>query len=362
MTRKPDEFELVSSATQIAPESSDEGATRLAELVQRAEADGVDSLLTGYTSVRPDGWMLASYILSATTTIGVLLAHRPGVMSPAAAARMAGTLDVLSGGRLAMNIVSGGSAADQMREGDSLGHDERYDRAIEYVAVMKRLWTEEEPFDHEGQYYRLVDAFNSLKPAQSPHPTIYMGGASEPAKKFAVAQADAYMSWSEPVAAVKERFDEIKALCEAAGRTAPRFSVSMRLIIGESEDEAWATADRMLPADIEERRKRDLHKEDVGRNRQLGLAKDSMVHDERLWMGLAAATGGQGSTGALVGTADQVEESLLRYVADAGANTLLLTGPTGAYEPFPTGFTVSLREKANAVLARNPAPATASTS
>jgi alkanesulfonate monooxygenase len=359
MTRQPEEFELVSSATQIAPETSDAGATRLIETARRAEADGVDSLLTGYTSTRPDGWMLAAYILSATTSINVLLAHRPGVMSPNAAARMAGTLDVLSGGRLALNVISGGSAADQMREGDFLGHDERYERAIEYVGLLKRLWTEDAPFDHEGTYYRLVNASNSVKPFQSPHPTIYMGGASEPAKQFAVAQADAYMSWSEPVAQVKQRFDELRGMFAAAGRPAPRFSLSMRLILGETEDEAWATAESLLPDDIEERRKRDFHREDVGRNRQLGLAKESFVHDERLWMGLAAATGGQGSTGALVGTVEQVQESLLRYVAEAGANTLLLTGPGGAYEPFPAGFVASLRARANAILAEQPAAASA---
>lgn len=344
-------LEVISSITQYGPTDPADGSKELVNAAQRAETDGVDSLLIGYTASRPDGWAMASFALAGTESIRMLLAHRPGIMSPVLAARMAATVDVLSGGRLSFNIVAGGSIGDQMREGDFLEHDQRYERATEYVSIMKQLWTTEEPINHEGKYYRLLKSLCQLKPLQKPHVPIYMGGASDAASKFALGHADAYMSWSEPVDMVRERFDRVREMFLEAGKTPPRFSVSMRLIIGDTEDNAWAGAEAMLPDDLEERRKRSLHKEDVGRNRQLGLAKDSLVHDERLWMGLAAATGGQGSTGALVGTADQVQDSLVRYVEEAGADTLLLTGPNGEYTPFPDGFLAGLRVKADSVLA-----------
>lgn len=346
-----DSFEIISSITGFAPRASTDGSAALVDAARRAEADGVDMLLVGYVSSRPDGWMTASYALANTTSIRVLLAHRPGIMSPALAARMTSTLDVLSGGRISLNVVTGGSALDQMREGDFVSHDERYRRSIEYVDVMRRLWTATEPLDFEGRFYRLTQSFQSVKPLQKPNPPIYMGGASDAAKEFAVAQADVYMSWSEPVDAVKARFDELRRLCREAGRSEPRFSVSMRLIMDENEDEAWRKAERMLPPDVEEKRQRELHREDVGRNRQLMLVRDSLVHDERLWMGLAAATGGQGSSGALVGTPDQVLRSLLRYVEHSGTDALLLTGANGSYEKFPPGFLAELRSRANSLLA-----------
>lgn len=346
-------FELISSATQFAPKDSNAGSSDLIRAARSAETDGVDSLLVGYTATGADGWILASTILAATTKMRVLLAHRPGVMSPAVAARMAGTLDVVSGGRLSLNIVSGGSATDQMREGDFVEHDARYQRAIEYTTLLKRLWTEDPGLDHEGEYFHLVKSGHRLKPLQTPHPPIFMGGASDAGKAFAVASADTYMSWSEPVGHAAARFDEIRKLCEDAGRPAPGFSMSMRCIFGETEDAAWELAHSMLPSDVDLSSKQRPHREDVGRNRQLGLAEESMVHDERLWMGLTAASGGQGSTGALVGTPEQVESSLLKYVETAGTDKLLLTGPDGAYAEFPAGFVENLKAKANALLAQS---------
>jgi alkanesulfonate monooxygenase len=347
-------LQVISSLTSHAPKDTLAGPHGLIDAAKHAEADGVDSLLIGYTASTPDGWTMASYALGHTSSIRILLAHRPGIMSPVLAARMAATLDVLSGGRLDLNVVAGGSASDQMREGDFVGHDERYARAIEYVGLLRRLWSETGPVDHEGHYYRIVKAFQVLKPATPGGPAIYMGGASEAATQFAVESADGYMSWSEPVELVRARFAEVRERCRAAGRERPRCSVSMRLILGDTEEEAWGRAEAMLPADVEQRRMRRAHSEDAGRNRQLALVRDSLVHDERLWMGLAAATGGQGSTGALVGTAEQVQRALLRYVVEAGADTLLLTGPDGAYLPFLSGFLADLRAAANDSLLGSP--------
>lgn len=263
---------------------------------------------------------------------------------------MAATLDVLSEGRLLLNIVAGGSMADQMREGDFLEHDARYVRAEEYVGIMKSLFATDEPINFEGEYYHLVKSHLQLKPYHKPHVPIYMGGSSEAASAFALAHADAFMSWSEPLQMVVDRFQSVRNMFSDAGKPAPRFSLSMRLIFGETEQEAWDKANAMLPEDVEERRQRHRHAEDAGRNRQLGLVRESLVHDERLWMGLAAATGGQGSTGALVGTVPQIETAILRYVEEARVDTLLLTGPQGEYVPFPEGFLQGLREKANAML------------
>lgn len=345
-------LELITSITQFAPNRANPDPSRVAAGARAAEAAGFDSALIGYSSNRAEGWMIAAEALAATTKLRTLLAHRPGMVAPSLAARMASTLDVFSGGRLSLNIVTGGSPADQHREGDYADHDERYERSIEYLDVMRRCWTEPEPFDFEGRFYKVEGVCHEVRPVQQPYIRLYMGGSSDPAMVLAEKHADVFMSWSEPRDAVRERFEAVTQRFAAAGRGAPGLSVSMRLIFGATEEEAWSRAQAIVSDEdaTTKAASRKMHREDIGRNRQLQFAKDGLVHDERLWMGIAALTGGLGSTGALVGTPEQIKDSLLAYVR-AGANALLLTGPDGAFEEPPTGFLEDLRTSANEVLA-----------
>ncbi|MGE0598218.1 MAG: LLM class flavin-dependent oxidoreductase [Dehalococcoidia bacterium] len=345
-------LELISSISQFQPSAKNPDPSRAAAAARRAEVAGFDRLLVGYGSTRADGWITASFVLAQTTTMKILLAHRPGFMAPTVAARMGTTLDVYSQGRFSFNIITGGSPSDQRRDGDFVDHATRYARSSEYVDVMKLAWTAAEPFDFSGNFYRVERAWHDIKPVQQPYPPIYLGGSSEEAKPFAARHADVYMSWSEPVAHVRERVLEIRRLAAAEGRKQPGFSVSMRLILGETEEAAWSKARAMLPEGQTPKPTRLVHKEDAGRTRQLQLAAASEVHDERLWMGITALTDGQGSTGALVGTPEQCAESLLKYV-EAGANALLLTGPDGAYMDLPSGLVKDLRSAADVILARD---------
>lgn len=351
MTQK--NIELITSLTQFGPDEINPDPTRLGRAAEAAQRAGFDSALIGYRSNRPEGWMMAAQALSTTSRLRILLAHRPGLMSPALAARMASTLDVFSSGRITLNIVTGGSAIDQHREGDYLDHDARYQRSIEYVEIMRRCWTATEPFDFEGEFYRLESVHHEIRPVQQPHIRLYMGGSSEGAMLLAERHADVFMSWSEPLEATRQRFSDVVTRVVAAGRSRPDMSLSMRLIIGETEDDAWEQAHQIVSDDLarEKAAGRKDHSEDVGRNRQLEFARDSIVQDERLWMGIAALTGGLGSTGALVGTAEQVTAALLRYV-EAGATALLLTDPAGNYGEFPAGFLEALRSQADVILAR----------
>ena len=66
------------------------------------------------------------------------------------AARQFATFDHLSNGRAAIHVISGGSPAEQRKDGDYLSHGERYLRTEEYVSLLKRLWTSDAPFDWEG--------------------------------------------------------------------------------------------------------------------------------------------------------------------------------------------------------------------
>jgi len=292
---------------------------------QAHERAGFDKVLVGYTSTSAEGFVIAGYAAAHTERLGYLIAHRPGFVAPTLAARRAATFDQVSGGRLALHIITGGSDADQGKDGDWLDHDTRYRRTDEYLTLMRRVWTEDAPFDHEGEFYKVARAFSEIKPRQTPHVPLYFGGASEAAHQIGSRHSDVYMLWGEPLAAIKQRIAEVRAAALPFGR-APRFSVSLRPIIAPTEPQAWDKARGILARVQEKQGDRTLPlPEAVGARRLVDFARDAEVHDKRLWTPIAAAVGGAGNTTALVGTPEQVAESLLDY-CELGVTTLLIRG------------------------------------
>jgi alkanesulfonate monooxygenase len=298
------------------------------EFARAHEDGGFDRVLIGYGSSGPDGFSVASYAASVTDRLGFLIAHRPGFVAPTLAARKAATLDHFTEGRIALHIITGGSDAEQQRDGDWIGHDERYRRTDEYLEVVRRVWTSDTPFDYDGEFYRFKAAYSEVKPLQRPYVPLYFGGASGPAVTVGAKHSDVYALWGEPIAAVKERIAEVQAAAAPFERN-PRFSVSVRPILGPTEEKAWDRARLILSRILEARGGRPAsgpaRPQAVGSQRLLDYAAQGEVHDKRLWTPIAAATGASGNTTALVGTPEQVAESLVDYY-DAGATTLLIRG------------------------------------
>jgi alkanesulfonate monooxygenase len=295
------------------------------------EQAGFDRVLIGYFSHAPDGFVVATDVVAHTERLGVLLAHRPGFVAPTLAARKLATLDQFSGGRLAVHVISGGSDQDQRRDGDHLGHDARYRRTDEYLDVLKKIWTAAAPVDHEGEHYRFDGAWSDVRCLQQPHVPIYFGGSSDIAVEIAGRHADVYALWGEPLADASDHIRRVRASAARWGRE-PRISLSVRPIIAATEDEAWNRAYRILDAinaRIAAGGYQPREPQNTGSMRLLDAAARGEVHDKRLFTALAAATGAAGSTTALVGTAEQVAESMLDYV-DIGVTTLLIRG----YDPY----------------------------
>jgi alkanesulfonate monooxygenase len=299
------------------------------EFAQAHERAGFDRVLVGYTSTSADGFLVTAFCASVTERLGYLLAHRPGFVAPTVAARKAATLDHFTNGRLALHIITGGSDPEQARDGDWLDHDTRYRRTDEYLDIVRRVWTSPAPFDYTGEFYRVKDAFADVKPLQTPAIPLYFGGASGPAPAVGAKHCDVYALWGEPLAAVRARMAEVRALAAAFGREV-RFSVSTRPIIAPTEAKAWARAREILTR-VQAAQPRivgegaGIRPQAEGARRLIDFAANAEVYDKRLWMPIAAAMGGAGNTTALVGTPEQVAESLLAYY-DAGVTTLLIRG------------------------------------
>ncbi|MEZ5559992.1 MAG: LLM class flavin-dependent oxidoreductase [Pseudomonadales bacterium] len=296
----------------------------LVRFARAHEAAGFDAVLVGYSASSADGFQVAHYCAHKTERLQFLVAHRPGFVAPTLAARTVATFDTLLDGRLWLHIITGGHDADQRRDGDWLEHDERYARTDEYLDVMRRTWTADEPFDFEGRFYRVARAFADVRCLQQPHVPIWFGGLSDPAIAVGARHCDTYALFGEPLAAIEALMARISAAAAAYGR-APRFNVSFRPIIADTEGAAWDRA-RALLADIEQASNGRRFKPEAENARRLvSLIEQGEVQDERLWVPIAAAAGGSGNTTALVGTPAQVAEAVARYY-DLGVRGVLLRG------------------------------------
>ena len=311
----------------VAPSGPPFDTEVIAETARIHEDADFDRALIGYFSNAPDGFLVGAHAGSVTERLGFLLAHRPGFVAPTLAARKLATLDQLTRGRLAVHVISGGSDADQAKDGDYLDHAGRYRRSREYTRLLKRCWTETGPFDHEGEFYQVQRSHADIRCYQAPHIPVYGGGGSDAAIQSLAPDLDLFMLWGEPLAATRAFMDRVRAVVDHP----IRFSVSTRPILGRTEAEAWDRARDMLSR-VQARTagRKAGTPENAGSKRLLAAAADGEVHDDCLWTPLAAATGAPGNTTALVGTPDTVARALLKYYA-LGATSLLIRG----FDPLP---------------------------
>jgi alkanesulfonate monooxygenase len=316
------------SETRMAPHGPGVVYKSFVAATARAhEYGGFDKVLVGYFTVQADGFQVAAFAAHETDRLHFLLAHRPGFTFPTLAARQLASLDQFSDGRLALHVISGGSDQDQARDGDFLSKAERYARTDEYLDVLKKAWTSDKPFDHEGRYYRSEGSVAVVRCHQKPHNPINFGGASEEAIAVAGKHADVYALWGESLAAVADTLARVRASAAAQGRAGKvRFSLSTRPILGATEAEAWTRAERLLErAKALRGGKPALAPQNAGSQRLLAEASKGKVVDKRLWTELAALTGAQGNSTSLVGTPEQVCEAMMEYW-DLGVTTFLVRG------------------------------------
>jgi alkanesulfonate monooxygenase len=205
------------------------------------------------------------------------------------------------------------------------------------MSLLRRELTAAQPFDYDGEFYRVRGAYSSVRPPAATGIPLYFGGASDAAVGVGAEHADVYMLWGEPVAQIAERIARIRAAAARYGRSV-RFSLSVRPIVADTEEAAWqraedirsATASRVAGAnpEIGHRAGRLFgfrESSSVGSERLQRQGAEGDVHDERLWYGVTKLTGPGGNSTALVGTPRQVADALMAY-RRAGVDTVLIRG------------------------------------
>ncbi|ACU38165.1 LLM class flavin-dependent oxidoreductase [Actinosynnema mirum] len=301
--------------------------------VRALEDGGYDYTLLPYGSNSADSFVVASAVGQLTERIRPIVALRPNTTFPLVAAQKLATLDQLTEGRAVVHLISGGSDAEQARQGDYLPKDRRYARTAEYVDLLRRAWSERAPFSHEGEFYR----FDDFGPGFAPHGEtipISIGGQSDQAFQVGGEQADVFSFWGEPLDDLRGEIERVHAIARAAGRTTlPRIWVTFRPIVAETDELAWRKAHEYV-ARIGEtfaksaygKQKHHQHApQNVGSQRALSFAERSELYDRALWTRTAAVTNAAGASTALVGSPETVAAAILDYV-DRGADLVSIRG------------------------------------
>jgi alkanesulfonate monooxygenase len=292
---------------------------RSTELAQIVEEHGWGGALIGTGWGRPDAFTLATALAARTTRFKPLVAIRPGYWQPAHFASAAATLDVLSEGRLLVNIVSGPDklAAYGDVEGDQA---ERYARTREFLQLVRRLWTEEN-VTFRGRYFGVEGSTVTPRPcgaAQGRHPRLYFGGASAAAEQVSAAEADVQLFWGEPLDGIAERIDRLRGLDRSLDRAhAPlEFGLRITTLVRDTTEEAWRDAEAKVErmAGTGRQAIKDGHwGRAVGQQRLLDLAARGEVLDTCLYTAPGKFGGGGAGTTWLVGSYDEVARALRRY-------------------------------------------------
>jgi alkanesulfonate monooxygenase len=301
----------------------------LKEIAVAADRLGYSGVLIPTGVACEESFIVAAALAPVTERLKFLVAIRPGVASPAYYARLASSLDRVSNGRLLLNIVVGGSSQELAGDGIFLPHDERYDHAREFFQVFNELLaTGNSTLD--GRYIKAIGAQLGFPPIQSPRPPLYFGGSSDSAIDFSAGHTDKYLTWGEAPAQVGEKIERVRKAAASQGRKVS-FGIRLHFIVRETDEEAWADADRLiskLPEEaIEAARQRFTKESDsVGQTRMWELhggRRDKLEVSPNLWAGIGLVRSGAGT--ALVGSATTVAARLREY-QDLGIDTVIASG------------------------------------
>jgi alkanesulfonate monooxygenase len=310
----------------------------IGQIARAADELGYGGVLLPTGRSCEDAWAVASAMVPLTQRLKFLVAIRPGIMSPTAAARLASTVDRMSSGRVLINVVTGGDPAESEGDGVFLSHDERYVASHEFLHVWRRVLAGES-VDYEGKHIRVKGAKVLYPPVQRPHPPLYFGGSSPAAHDLAAEHVDVYLTWGEPPAAVAAKVNEMKRRAAAFGRTL-KFGIRLHVIVRETTDEAWRAANDLLryvdDKTIQAAQAAFSRLDSEGQRRMVALhggRRENLEVSPNLWAGVGLVRGGAGT--ALVGSPEVVAERMLEY-RELGIETFILSGYPHLEEAYRT--------------------------
>ncbi|MFJ2419160.1 LLM class flavin-dependent oxidoreductase [Streptomyces brevispora] len=314
----------------------------MTQIAQAAEHMGFEAILTPVGTFCEDAWLSCAALAQDTERLKFLVALRPDAISPTLAAQMAATFQRHSRGRLLLNVVTGGEAAEQARFGDHLDKAQRYTRTAEWLTVLRGAWSGK-PFDFTGSHYNVRGATVFAPP--DPQPLLYFGGSSPEAGPVAARHADTYLTWGEPPGQVSAKLERIRALAAAQGRTV-RFGIRFHVVARDTSAQAWAAAEHLVTGI--DRHHVERVQATLAASQSTGQARMSRLHATyrdsgritdleiypNLWAGVGLLRGGAGT--ALVGSHREVANRITEYAA-LGIDEFILSGFPHLEEAYQVG-------------------------
>jgi alkanesulfonate monooxygenase len=300
----------------------------LRQIAQAADQLGYFGVLLPTGRSCEDSWIVASALVPLTERLRYLVAVRPGLQSPAVAARMTATLDRISNGRLLINVVTGGDPTENTGDGIFLSHDERYEVTGEFLDVYKELLAGG-IVNRKGKHIAIEDGRLLFLPVQPGGPPLYFGGSSDAGIAVGVRTVDKYLTWGEPPDQVRDKITRVGHIAHRLGRKLS-FGIRLHVIVRETNAEAWAAADGLIShlddATIAKAQSIFSRMDSVGQKRMAALhggRRDKLEISPNLWAGVGLVRGGAGT--ALVGDPETVAARITEYAA-LGIDTFILSG------------------------------------
>ncbi|WP_236631817.1 LLM class flavin-dependent oxidoreductase [Anoxybacillus sp. UARK-01] len=258
-----------------------------------------------------DPLAIIAALAAETKRIHLIAAVLPAFIHPATLAKIGATIDRISNGRFHINLVSGWFKQEQEAFGlEWIAHEERYKRSIEYLEVLKGLWTQDH-FSFDGTYYKIKNATLLPKPTQKPYPAIYQGGNSKEAQEMAGRLSDYYFMNGAPIEELKKQIQSVRAIASRYGRWI-KFAVNAFVIARATTDEALSEyqfiIDNADEAAIEQLQKRT---ETKGMWKNASVLPDFVANNEGFRTGL-------------IGSYKEVAEKI-NALQDIGIDKVLLT-------------------------------------
>jgi alkanesulfonate monooxygenase len=308
----------------------------LKQIAQAADNLGYEGVLIPTGRSCEDPWVVASSLLPVTKNLKFLVAVRPGLHQPSLAARMAASFDRLSGGRLLINLVTGGDQSELEGDGVFLDHASRYEQSAEFIRIWREILTRShdgQAFDYDGEHLSVKGAKLLFPPLQAPHPPVWFGGSSAAAHDLAAEQVDTYLTWGEPPADVAKKVADVRERAARNGREV-KFGIRLHVIVRETDDAAWRAAEELISRvddDTVIRAQAAFSRMDSEGQRRMAALHGSGKRRTRadleispnLWAGVGLVRGGAGT--ALVGDPQTVAARIEEY-AELGLENFIFSG------------------------------------
>jgi alkanesulfonate monooxygenase SsuD/methylene tetrahydromethanopterin reductase-like flavin-dependent oxidoreductase (luciferase family) len=264
----------------------------------------------------------AAGIGALTSRVGVVSTSHIWASHPIIAAKQSAVIDHITGGRYILNIVTGWNQPETDMFGLAmLSHEDRYACAEEWIGIVKRLWTEDDDFNHEGRFYKIAKGYLQPKPIQAPYPAIMNAGASERGRHFAAKYCDMVYTVIRTggLEECRAHVQAYHALARAEYARKIGVWTLVNIVQGETEKDArdyydyyvrqkgdWAAAKNMIDTFMLEINQRSVPPE------RIKAMQEAFVQG---WGGLP-----------LVGTKEQIVDGL-RALSDAGLDGVLVAFP-----------------------------------